>query len=459
VGDEQARNLFPEAVCVARCRGWGNADARRRHAGGIVGLPFESVCFRGRSEWRLVSFPAYTEALRVLSRGIDTDLNAALLAALKPMDGADPVVYLADVSHRMLIPVPSADGKSDVADEEISSTMAGRAFITRKPVSAERPDGFRLWVPLVEGTMRTGVLAVTLRFLDDEKLANVEMLGVFAGLALAATAPLSDLSHVRRRGRTMSLAATMQWSLMPPLAAATERAAIAGVLEPAYDIAGDGFDYAINADAIEFAILDGMGHGVASSMLTGLAIGAYRHSRRERSSLPDMHNAIERAIFDQYDGEAFATGIIGRLSTATGELDWSCAGHPAPLLLRERRVIAELECAPVLPFGLGDEGPVSVGLEVLQPGDAVLLFTDGVVEARTSTGEEFGLTRLIDLFEREAASGRSGEELLRRVVRAVLDYQVDELRDDATMMLVEWMGTTDRLDTEVPEQRPVLSLS
>jgi len=406
-----------------------------------------------------VSSPAYTEALRVLSRGIDTDLDAALLAALEPVSGTDPVVYLADFAHRMLIPVPGAGGRSDVADEEISSTMPGRAFITRKPVSAERGDGFRVWVPLVEGTMRTGVLAVTVPFVDDETLADAEMLGVFAGLALAATAPLSDLSHLRRRGRTMSLAATMQWSLMPPLAAATERAAIAGVLEPAYDIAGDGFDYAINADVIEFAILDGMGHGVASSMLTGLAIGAYRHSRREGSSLQEIHNAIERAIFEQYDGEAFATGIIGRLSTATGELDWSCAGHPAPLLLRDRRVIGELDCAPVLPFGLGDDGPVAVGLQVLQPGDAVLLYTDGVVEARTVTGEEFGLERLIDLFEREAASGRAGEELLRRVVRAVLDYQVDALRDDATMMLVEWIGTTDRLDTDVPAQRPELTLS
>jgi len=405
-----------------------------------------------------VSSPAYTEALRVLSRGIDTDLDAALLAALRPIGGTEPVLYLADFSHRTLIPVPNADRGRVVGDEDISSTMAGRAFITRKPVSAARSDGFRVWVPLVEGTMRTGVLALTLTFLDDEKLAEVEMLGVFAGLALSAAAPLSDLSHLRRRGRTMSLAATMQWSLMPPLAAATESAAIAGVLEPAYDIAGDGFDYAINADTIEFAILDGMGHGVASSMLTGLAIGAYRHSRREGSSLADMHNAVERAISEQYDGEAFATGIIGRLSTATGELDWSCAGHPAPLLLRDRQVIAELECEPVLPFGLGQPGPVVTGLQVLQPGDAVLLYTDGVVEARTATGEEFGLPRLIDLFEREAASGRSGEELLRRVVRAVLDYQVDELRDDATMMLVEWMGTPELVDTDVPLQRPEMSL-
>jgi sigma-B regulation protein RsbU (phosphoserine phosphatase) len=336
--------------------------------------------------------------------------------------------------------------------------MAGRAFIDRSPVSAERDDGIRVWVPLLEGTMRTGVLAVTLPTVDEEILLGVEMLGVFAGMALAASAPLSDLSHLRRRGRAMSLAATMQWGLMPPLSAVTDRASIAGVLEPAYDIAGDGFDYAINRDVVEFGILDGMGHGVASSMLTGLAIGAYRHARREGSSLRQIHAAIERAVAEQYAGEAFATGVIGQLSISTGELDWSCAGHPPPLLLRNRKVIAELACEPNLPFGLGDDAPVNIGFQALEPGDAVLLFTDGVVEARTESGEEFGMERLVDLFEREAASERTGEELLRRVVRAVVDYQVDELRDDATMLLIAWSGASLDAERDVPGQRSPMSV-
>lgn len=414
---------------------------------------YVQCCCGSAVEWSAVSSLGYVEALRVLSRGVDTDLHSALLAALTPLAGSDPVVYVADFSHRTLIPVPSGGRKSELADEDIASTMAGRAFITREPVAAERPDGVRIWVPLVEGTMRTGVLAVTLPTIGDGSLADIALLGVFAGLALAAAAPLSDLSHQRRRGRTMSLAATMQWGLMPPLSAATERAAIAGVLEPAYDIAGDGFDYAINADVIEFGILDGMGHGIASSMLTGLAIGAYRHARREGLSIADIHAAVGAAIAEQYGGEAFATGIVGRLSTITGELDWSCAGHPPPLLLRDRTVISELRCDPAVPFGLDDDPPSSIGSEMLQPGDAILLYTDGVVEARTPTGEEFGLPRLIDLVERESASDRRGEELLRRVVRAVLDYQVDELRDDATMMLLEWSGADAALDRDLPAQR------
>jgi len=69
------------------------------------------------------------------------------------------------------------------------------------------------------------------------------------------------------------------------------------------------------------------------------------------------------------------------------------------------------------------------------------LYTDGVTEARTEDGEQFGLERLVDLLEREAASGRTAEELLRRLVRAVLEHQGGGLRDDATLLLVQWTGT------------------
>jgi serine phosphatase RsbU (regulator of sigma subunit) len=79
-------------------------------------------------------------------------------------------------------------------------------------------------------------------------------------------------------------------------------------------------------------------------------------------------------------------------------------------------------------------------IEELEPDDMLLLYTDGVTEARTADGELFGLDRLSDLLEREAASGRTAEELLRRLARSVLDHQAGGLRDDATLLLVQWTG-------------------
>ena len=395
---------------------------------------------------------AYATALAALRRGVDVDLHAVLSAAVSPLEGHDLVVYLADFGHRVLMPLPVAMSRPIPTEEDVATTLAGRAFATGQPMTAERDGEVRVWVPIIEGTERTGVLAVTVPAADSEILADLDLLGVFAGLAISCIATVSDIPHLRRRSRTMSLAATMQWELMPPLAAATDRVSIAGVLEPAYYIAGDGFDYAINGGDVDFVLFDAMGHGIPSSMLTSLAVGAYRHARRQHSSVADMHTAVQDAVADQYAGEAFATGIIGRLSTGTGELQWSCAGHPPPLLLRGRKVVAELGCDPALPFGLDGAAP-AVAQRTLQPGDAVLLYTDGVVEARTADGEEFGLDRLRDFLEREAASPHPAEELLRRLVRAVLDYQGGDLRDDATLLLLQWAGVATPTGTSVPGQR------
>jgi serine phosphatase RsbU (regulator of sigma subunit) len=379
--------------------------------------------------------PGYPDALGVLRQAAGGDLHRVLAAACAPVPAWDPVIYLVDFAHQVLFPLAAG-----VAEEEVATTMAGRAFAAGQPVSSQRDGSVRVWVPVVEQTTRTGVLAVTVPDASEAVLAQVELLGVFAGLAVAAAARVSDIPHLRRRGRVMSLPAGMQWDLLPPLSARTAGALIAGVLEPAYDIAGDAFDYAVNGPDLHFAIIDGMGHGIGSTLLTGLAVGAYRHARRDGAPVAGIHAAIDAALAGYYDDLSFATGIVGRLAAGSGRLEWSCAGHPRPLLLRGRNVVAELSCDPTLPFGLGDGAP-EPGIEQLEPDDVVLLYTDGVVEARTPDGELFGLDRLADLLEREAASGRSAEEVLRRLVLAVLEHQAGGLRDDATLLLVQWTGT------------------
>ena len=387
--------------------------------------------------------PDYPGALQVLRRDAGAGLHQALAAACKPVPAWDPVVYVIDFAHEVLFPLAAG-----VAEERVAGTMAGRAFITGQPVSAGRDGPVRMWVPMMEQTTRTGVLALTVPRASPKILAHAEALGVFAGLAAAAAARVSDLAYLRGRGRDMSLSASMQWDLLPPLSARTGGAVIAGALEPAYDIAGDAFDYAADSGDLQFAIIDGLGHGLSSTLLTGLTIGAYRHARRGGATLAGIHQAIDETLAGYYDDYSFATGIIARLATGSGRLEWSCAGHPRPLLLRDRKVVAELSCEPALPFGLAD-GPPTPRTEELQPGDAVLLYTDGVVEARTPGRELFGLDRLADLLEREAASGQPAEEILRRLLRTVLDHQAGGLRDDATLLLVQWM--TDDTQTAGPK--------
>jgi serine phosphatase RsbU (regulator of sigma subunit) len=395
-----------------------------------------------------MNMPEFPDALRLLCQEADGDVDRVLTAACGPVPACDPVVYLADYSRTVLYPL-----NQETSEEDVAGTMAGRAFTTRQPViGSQTAGGQRVWVPVLEQTNCTGVLALTVPEATEQALERAELMGVFAGLVTALLVRVSDMPRLRRRGDEMSLPASMQWDLLPPLSARTSTAVIAGILEPAYDIAGDAFDYVVGGDGLQFAVIDGMGHGIGSTLLTGLAVGAYRHARRAGEPLPATHAAIDSALADYYQDLSFATGILARLDAVSGKLEWTCAGHPRPLLLRGRKVVGELDCEAALPFGLGGPAP-QPAVEHLEPGDAVLLYTDGVVEARTPAGELFGLERLTDLTEREAASAQPAEELIRRLVRAVLEHQGNGLRDDATLLLVQWTGANGAAVSGLPWAR------
>jgi serine phosphatase RsbU (regulator of sigma subunit) len=80
----------------------------------------------------------------------------------------------------------------------------------------------------------------------------------------------------------------------------------------------------------------------------------------------------------------------------------------------------------------------AVAEEHLEPGDAVLFYSDGVIEARTARGEDFGIERLMSFVESAVASQMPASEITRRLSHAVLDHHGGALQDDATMLLVHW---------------------
>jgi len=138
------------------------------------------------------------------------------------------------------------------------------------------------------------------------------------------------------------------------------------------------------------------------------------------------------------------TALLAQLDVDSGELRMVNGGHPAPLLLRGARVVKELVVEPAAPLGLNGllqevtPGSFPVLSTQLQPGDRLLLATDGVDEARNAEGEFFGRDRLAANAAKEAASGVATPEMMRRLQQAVLRHQVGALQDDATMLFMEW---------------------
>jgi hypothetical protein len=335
----------------------------------------------------------------------------------------------------------------------IDSTVAGRAFqhVEVTTHGSAAGGGTRVWMPLLDGTERLGVLGVTV---SDRAAADVGpgLLGVrlrrfasiVAELLVSKTLYGDTIVRTRRRAQ-LGLAAEMQWAMLPPLTFASREVAVAGVLEPAYKVAGDSLDYAVDEGCARFAVFDGMGHGLQSAQLAALTVSAYRSARRSGRSLSDTARGVDRDVNLAFFGEAFTTAILAELDTDTGVLTWVSAGHPAPLLLRQGQPARSLPLPPGLPFGLGLPADLSstypIGRQQLQPGDQVLLYTDGVTEARSPDGRFFGLDRLVDMVGRHAAGGLPPPEIMRRCVRSLLAFQQDELLDDVTLLLVEWRSS------------------
>ena len=369
------------------------------------------------------------------------ELGALIAEHAAGLGVSEAVMYLASLEQRTLEPlagrgVPPRDAL------DIDGTLGGRAYRDINTLETTTDGRRRLWVPLLDGSARLGVLEATT---DRHDAAVGTELRQFAGVAselIVSRSLYGDLFALTQRTRPMSLAAELQWSLLPPQTFNDNRVTISAVLEPAYAIAGDTFDYAFNGDRVHFAILDAMGHGFDATLLATVALAAYRHARRSGYDLVETYNAIDRTVARQFEEHTFLTAQLAQLDPATGHLRWVNAGHHAPMLLRDGNHVSMLEAEPALPIGFG--GTVDeVGEEWLEPGDTVLSYTDGLVEARSPQGEFFGEDRLADLLVRADAAALPAAETSRRLVHSVLAHQQGRLQDDATVLLLCWHGTPD----------------
>ncbi len=354
--------------------------------------------------------------------------------AVERFGGRDVELLLVDHGQELLVQLGGSE-----PPVRIDGSVAGRAFRQVGVQEIPVPDGRRLWLPLLDGVDRLGVLGLT--FSEPDELTRTRALKFAALLAeiLVSKSTYGDSLVRTARLRPMTLAAEMQWSLMPPLTVGSERVVVSGVVQPSYEVGGDIFDYALAEGVAHVALFDAMGHGLEAAMLAALAVGAYRNARRRPVPLAETVTAIEEALAAQFGQGRFVTALVTQLDLDSGHFRWVCAGHRPPLLLREGRVVKELSRPPNAPLGLRLNGDVHE--EALEPGDRLALYSDGVVEAMHSeSGERFGIERLVDFIARAEAAGEPVPETMRLLGHAVVKHQGDELQDDATQVLIEWRG-------------------
>ncbi|WP_395293075.1 PP2C family protein-serine/threonine phosphatase [Kitasatospora hibisci] len=348
-------------------------------------------------------------------------------------------VFLADLQQHRLVPLPDPASEVRHSAVAIEGSLGGRAYrLQRTQVSAGPPAVG--WLPLIDGVERIGTLRVEAPTLGERALADCEALAGLIALLVVSRAAHGDVIARTTRRTAMSLQAELLWGFLPPRTIGTRSATSSAVLEPAYDVGGDAFDHSMIGNVLHLSVFDAMGHDLAAGGTSAVALAACRSTRRAGGSLAEVARTIDRTLVEWIPGRLL-TAVLADLDTTTGRLAWVNCGHPPPLLVRARRVLPEaLSRRAQLPLGLGfhsDTAPVTHHTG-LQPGDRLLVYTDGVTEARSASGELYGEERLVDTVVQHMAGGDPAPEALRRLIHSLTAHQDHRLRDDATIVLAEW---------------------
>jgi hypothetical protein len=346
-------------------------------------------------------------------------------------------IYLVDLDQRWLTPLPREDGKP-VDELSVDTTLAGRCYRSLETLEyADDAGDVFVWVPMLDGTERLGVVEFV--FAGSGKPPN-DVLMAFARLVaelIVTKGGYGDFFETHRRRKPLSVAAELLWQLLPPLTFGCQDLVISAFFLPTEDLGGDAFDYAVDPSCAKIAIFDAMGHDLQAGLMATAAVASYRNARRSKLDLFSTAEHIHRNILDHFGANRFVTGLLTSLEKSTGVLTCCIAGHPPPLLLRHGRVVKSLGEGTGMPFGIGSCS--AAFQEQLEPGDRVLLYTDGVTEARAASGKTFELEELVNLISR-TASDDPPPETMRRLMHAIEDHNDGPMRDDATVVMVEWRG-------------------
>lgn len=247
----------------------------------------------------------------------------------------------------------------------------------------------------------------------------------------------TDLYHRARRVSRLTLAAEMQWQLLPARACTAAEYAIGAQLEPAYAIHGDNFDWSADTDELTVAVTNGMGEGIRASLLTNLAVNALRNARRAGIGIADQASLADQAIYGLHRGSVHVSTLLLHFDLATGRVGAVDAGSPQLWRLRGRTA-TRIDLEAELPLGMFEESQYSVQEFQVVPGDRLLLVSDGVYETASPLGELYGeraLTRAL-----LATRLLPAATVPRAVLRELAEYRDSETLDDALVLCIDWFG-------------------
>ncbi|MFI5489563.1 PP2C family protein-serine/threonine phosphatase [Micromonospora echinaurantiaca] len=351
-------------------------------------------------------------------------------------------VFLADYRISGLWPV--LDPELPEAGFLSCQGMAQRCFSSQQPVLDGAGDGrCRLYLPLSVWGERLGVLLV--EFPTAPGPATVEQAGDAAGelaVALRAADRETDRYRRARRRERLSMAAEMQWELLPGRGVSHDAFQLAGQLEPAYTVGGDHFDWSLDGDRLTLTVLNGSGIGLSASLLTAVTVNALRNARRSGGSLTEQAELASDTVFYQHRGRRYVATVLLELDTITGRVRAVDAGSPRLLRLRGGAVDT-IALEQQLPLGMFAEARYDLQEFDLAPGDRLFVVSDGVWAAAPADREAYGEKAMARAMR--STRLQPPAEAVGTVMRELHAWHADtDLRDDAVVVCLDWRGSGGR---------------
>ncbi|MFC5754563.1 PP2C family protein-serine/threonine phosphatase [Actinomadura rugatobispora] len=359
-------------------------------------------------------------------------------------DAAGVEILLAD--YRQAYLVPTVSGGDPV---RVDNTPEGHAFAAQRVVRGERDGEPVLHLPLSVHGDRLGVLSVRPSAKADEDLreANgegppweerMESAAVVLARALKIADANTDLYRRIRRRTRLTLAAEMQWDLLPGRACDTGTFHLAGQLEPAYAVWGDNFDWSVSEDRLTLTVSNGTGTGTEAAALTHLAISALRNARRSGADIAEQAALADQTLYAHHRGTRHLATLLLDFEPATGRVLAIDAGSPR--VYRMRGSTTEiLDFEAQLPLGMFGDAHYTTEEFMIEPGDRLVVVSDGVHSAKSPAGELYGTLALLQALRETRLQNPS--EAVRTFIRHFLAYhQGAEQVDDAVVVCLDWNG-------------------
>ena len=327
---------------------------------------------------------------------------------------------------------PTAGGERTVAELELRSVVAVPLVRIRAGTPQETSALFS-----AEDTV--GLLYMDSRASPAELPAGsrelLTTLALGASMVLENARLLEEQWARQRLEEELRIARRIQQSLLPRACPQEGWFRVAGSNLPSREVAGDFWDVRpVGPSCWVTVVADVSGKGMGAALLAALLEGMFLAAPYTRLSMEEMLSRVNRFLLDRTEGEQYVTVFYCALEVS-GLLRWVNAGHPPALRVRASGPIEEL-AASGTPLGLLEDAAYGIQETHLEPGDKLVIYTDGLPEARNAAGEFFGHKRLRQLVRAQA--GSAWRELHDTLVAAVRDFAGDAPQsDDITVAVLE----------------------